>query len=265
MSDAGRVVNEAEAATGNLYVEESTESVKEDNETSNVEQAKPQYEIPSKFQNKSIEDVAKSYSELEKSFGKQAQELGDARKLADQLVQRELDSETKKSPIEDDNVEFDYDNPLESISRLVDQRLKPVRDKLTKSDAVAAEQELKGKHPDYLEVVNTNEFNEWVNSSNVRIDLYSRANNNLDLDAADELLNNFKAQNPKVAETSKVDKQQKVQERVADMSTESGSSGQTSTKIFKRNEIINLRTHNPTKYWEMAEEIRQAYADGRVR
>ena len=49
------------------------------------------------------------------------------------------------------------------------------------------------------------------------------------------------------------------------MTTESGSSGQTSTKVFKRKEIINLRTQNPTKYWEMADEIRQAYADGRVR
>jgi hypothetical protein len=262
MSDTGRVANEGEAATGELYVEEPVVEV---DETVNTETKEPQYEIPNKFQNKSIEDVAKSYSELEKSFGRQAQELGDARKLADQLVQRELDSETKQAPQEAENVEFDYDNPLESISKLVDQKLKPVRDKLTKADAVTAEQQLKSKHPDYIDVVNTNEFNEWVNSSNVRMDLYARANNNLDLDAADELLNNFKALSPKAEDTSKGEKQQKVQERVADMSTESGSSGQTSTKIFKRNEIINLRTHNPAKYWEMAEEIRQAYADGRVR
>jgi len=262
MSDTGRVVNEKEEATGELYVEDP---VQENNETVNNEQEKPQYEIPSKFKDKGIEDIVKSYSELEKSFGRQAQELGDARKLADQLVQRELDSETKQASQQAESVEFDYDNPLESISKLVDQKLQPVREKLTKADAVTAEQQLKSKHPDYIEVVNTNEFNEWVNSSNVRIDLYARANNNLDLDAADELLNNFKALNPRVEDTSKGEKQQKVQERVADMSTESGSSGQTSTKIFKRNEIINLRTHDPAKYWEMAEEIRQAYADGRVR
>ena len=260
--DKDRIVNETEPVTGDLYVEEST---LEENETTNTEPEKPVYQIPSKFQNKSAEDVAKSYSELEKSYGKQAQELGNARKLADQLVQRELDSKTVEPTKVDEPVEFDYDNPIESIGKLVDQRLKPVTDKLTKADSYSVEQQLKSKHPDFIEVVATPEFNDWVNSSNVRMDLYSRANNNLDLEAADELLINYKAQNPKVSTASIDDKERDVQSRVADMTTESGSSGQTSTKVFKRKEIINLRTQNPTKYWEMADEIRQAYADGRVR
>lgn len=260
--DKDRIVNETEPVTGDLYVEEST---LEENETTNTEPEKPVYQIPSKFQNKSAEDVAKSYSELEKSYGKQAQELGNARKLADQLVQRELDSKTVESTKVDEPVEFDYDNPIESIGKLVDQRLKPVTDKLTKADSYSVEQQLKSKHPDFIEVVATPEFNDWVNSSNVRMDLYSRANNNLDLEAADELLINYKAQNPKESTASIDDKERNVQSRVADMTTESGSSGQTSTKVFKRKEIINLRTQNPTKYWEMADEIRQAYADGRVR
>ena len=68
MSDTGRVANEGEAATGELYVEEPVVEV---DETVNTETQEPQYEIPNKFQNKSIEDVAKSYSELEKSFGRQ--------------------------------------------------------------------------------------------------------------------------------------------------------------------------------------------------
>jgi len=260
--DKDRIVNETEPATGDLYVEESTP---EENKNTNTEPEKPDYQIPSKFQNKSVEDVAKYYSELEKSYGKQAQELGNARKLADQLVQRELDSKTAEPTKVDEPVEFDYDNPIESIGKLVDQRLKPVTDKLTKADSYSVEQQLKSKHPDFVEVVATPEFNDWVNSSNVRMDLYSRANNNLDLEAADELLINYKAQNPTVSTASIDDKERNVQSRVADMTTESGSSGQTSTKVFKRKEIINLRTQNPTKYWEMADEIRQAYVEGRVR
>jgi hypothetical protein len=260
--DKGRVVNDtSEELTGNLYEEEGTQ----ENQII-TEQEKPQYEIPSKFKDKGLEDVVKSYSELEKSFGKQAQELGDARKLADRLVQRELDSKTvAPAPQVDNTVEFDYDNPIESINKLVEQKLRPVSDKLTKTDAYQAQQELSSKHPDYQSLVQSDEFNEWVNSSNVRVDLYSRANNNLDIEAASELLDTFKALHPQAKETSKEDKAGKIQERVADMSTESGSSGQVSTKIFKRKEIINLRTNNPTKYWEMADEIRQAYADGRVR
>lgn len=254
MSDIDRVVNDNEKPTGELLVEE---------ETVVTEEPTPAIEIPTKFKDKGIEDIIKSYSELEKQYGKQAQELGETRKLADQLVQRELQTAQSKPEAEAEaEDEFDYDNPLKSIDKLVERKLKPVKDKLSKDEEYQVRSTLKAKHPDFMEVVQTDEFGEWVNSSPIRQNLYSRANVNLDLDAAEELLSTFKALHP--AEKPKQDTK-KTQERVNDMTLESGSSGQTSTKVYKRKELINLRATNPKEYWARADEFKQAYMEGRVR
>lgn len=258
MSTAERIQTPDEV-TGELEVNQ---------EESNIEQTKPQTEIPSKFKDKSVEDIVKSYTELEKQFGKQAQELGQQRKLTDQLVQKELNSQntTSEAVSEEEEFEFDYDNPKESIRKLVQKELDPLKQSVTKTDVHLAQQQLQERHPDYVEVVQDEDFTQWVNSSSIRMDLYQRANNNHDLDAAVELLDTFKALHPKEdTATKEVAKQKQVKERVNEMTTESGSSGQTGTKTYKRSEIINLRATNPKEYWERAEEFRNAYAEGRVR
>jgi len=50
----------------------------------------PEPEIPDKYRNKSIHDIVKMHQEAEKLIGKQAQEVGEVRKLADDLLRREL-------------------------------------------------------------------------------------------------------------------------------------------------------------------------------
>jgi len=261
MSDRDRVVNKEDAPTGNLLVEEETNVTEEQAPV----EAKPSVEVPEKFKGKELDDIIKSYSELEKQYGKQAQELGETRKLADQLVQRELQTaqSAPKADEADDEDEFDYDNPLKSIDRLVEKKLRPVTEKLSANDSANVQKKLADKHPDFMDVVQSSEFGEWVNSSPVRQDLYSRANVNLDFNSADELLSTFKALHPK-AEQAKPDSKAQ-QERVNEMTTESGSSGQTSTKVYKRKELINLRATNPKEYWARADEFKQAYVEGRVR
>ena len=44
----------------------------------------PSVEVPEKFRNKSLEDIIASYKELESQYGRQGQELGELRKVADQ-------------------------------------------------------------------------------------------------------------------------------------------------------------------------------------
>ncbi len=261
MSTPERIV-EPEVITGTLEVEEQTQ------EPINQELTQPQVELPAKFKDKSVEDIVKSYTELEKQFGRQAQELGDTRKLADSLVQKELHSQNNTPSIEneEEEFEFDYDNPKESIRKLVQKELDPLKQSVTKTDVAMAQRQLQEKHPDYPQVVQNEDFTQWVNSSPIRMDLYHRANNNHDLEAAVELLDTFKQLHPvKDTVTEQAEQKQKVAERVNEMTTESGSSGQTGTKIYKRSEIINLRASNPTEYWQRAEEFRAAYAEGRVR
>ena len=54
-----------------------------------VEEANP-VDVPSKYKGKSIEDVIKMHQEAEKLIGKQAQEVGEVRKLADDLIKQTL-------------------------------------------------------------------------------------------------------------------------------------------------------------------------------
>lgn len=232
-----------------------------------LEQSQPQYEIPDKFKDKPIEEIVKSYSELEKQMGKQAQELGDVRKLADQMIQRELQQShsQSKAPEVEEEFEFDYDNPKESIRKLIENEIKPLKDSVSKTEGYLTVQQLQEKHPDFREVGSSSEFQEWVNSSNVRQDLYHRADRQGDIDSAMELLDLYKALNPPKEVTPPKDRTKEVESRVNEMSTETGSTGQSQGKVWKRSEIINLKAYQPQKYKQMQNEIYQAYLDGRVK
>lgn len=262
-----RIVDNNDVITGNLEIKDSGElEGNEQGKQGDEETQKPT--IPDKFKDKSPEEIAASYVELEKTLGRQAQELGKTRKLADQLLEKELNSDSKTTTPKQEEVEFDLDNPVESINKLVqnalNKELQPVKEQLTSTSASQAQQQLESKHPDWKSVTDSEDFLQWVNSSPVRTQLYQDANTNLNVDAAFELIDTFKALHPK---EDKGDKDKEKQKRVDNMTTESGSgtAAQTSRKIFKRSEIINLRATNPKKYFEMAEELRTAYAEGRVR
>ena len=230
------------------------------------ENKEPEYEVPDKFKDKSIQDVSKSYEELEKKLGRQAQELGDTRKLADDLLRQELDKNRQtQAQQEEQPKEFDYDNPLESVRKIIQQELRPVRDELKANQDVSTRDKLEQQHPDYMTIAASPEFSDWVNSSPIRADLYRRANDQLEYNAAVELLDTWKALNPKKETPSKAETQKVTKQKINELSTESGSTGQTSTKTFSRRELINLRATNPNKYYDMADEIRQAYSEGRVR
>mgnify|MGYP007063680417 CR=1 FL=1 len=230
------------------------------------ENKEPEYEVPDKFKDKSIQDVSKSYEELEKKLGRQAQELGDTRKLADDLLRQELEKNRQtQAQQEEQPKEFDYDNPLESVRKMIQQELRPVRDELKANQDISTRDKLVQQHPDYMDIAASPEFSDWVNSSPIRADLYRRANDQLEYNAAVELLDTWKALNPKKEAPSKAETQKVTKQKINELSTESGSTGQTSTKTFSRRELINLRATNPNKYYEMADEIRQAYSEGRVR
>ena len=240
--------------------------VEEEEVTEKKDEQKPEYSIPDKFKDKSIEDVSKSYEELEKKLGRQAQELGDTRKLADDLLRQELDKNKQTLAQEtEEPTEFDYDNPLESVRKMIQQELNPVREQLKATQDISTRDKLAQQHPDYMDIASSPEFSDWVNSSPIRQDLYRRANDQLEYNAAVELIDTWKALNPKKEVSSKDQSQKVTKQKINELSTESGSSGQTSTKTFSRRELINLRATNPNKYYEMADEIREAYATGRVR
>ena len=51
---------------------------------------KEEAQLPPKFEGKNVDEIVKSYANLEQQFGRQGSELGELRKLADSLIQKNL-------------------------------------------------------------------------------------------------------------------------------------------------------------------------------
>ena len=88
----------------------------------------------------------------------------------------------------------------------------------------------------------------------------------LDSDAADELLSSWKERESIVKDTaSQETKARKESIKRASTGNTKGSSEAPSRKIYRRADIIKLMQTDPDRYMALAQEIRQAYAENRVR
>jgi len=98
--------------------EEAQEEIQEEPQAVEEEQAsepEPELEedLPGKYKGKSLKDIIKMHQEAEKLIGRQAQEVGEVRKLADDLIKRQLENNNK--PVYEEAAKEDetslYDDP----------------------------------------------------------------------------------------------------------------------------------------------------------
>jgi hypothetical protein len=196
-------------------------------------------------------------------MGKQANELGEIRKLADELIKSQLYKQKEQEVSNEVDI---FQNPDEAIRRAIE------RNPLVQSAALQAEnarkllaqQQLAAKHPDYQKVIQDSDFYEWVNKSRIRQELFKRADN-YDVEAADELLSTYK--DLRATRQSKVSDVEKAarNKALSAAGVDSGGTGESSKKIFRRADIMRLMNTDRKKYNEMQDEIMLAYAEGRVR
>ena len=229
-----------------------------------VTQQTPTYEIPEKFRGKSLEDVVKSYVELESKVGSQGQELGELRKLADQFIQAPAYSRQEPQHQE---IDFDSLDEPEKVKAILERELAPLKNELFETKKEKLNAKLKSEHPDFMDIVANREFQEWVMKSPVRMEMFARADRNFEFDAANELFTTYKAvkgiQATKVAEQVR---DAETKEAFGQSRMETGSAEETKPKkVYRRADIIDLKIRNPERYRMLEQEILQAYAEGRVR
>jgi len=229
--------------------------------------------LPEKFRNKSVEDVIESYQNLEKQYGKQGNEMGELRKLADSLIQKNLQESNTQSPadiLENELSEDDFIlNPVDAVKRVVEDALRPVKQELTKAQSDQTMQRVLNAHPDVESVVGSAQFEKWVMDSKPRQEMWLKANSG-DFEYADELLTQYKALNSvKDLEQQATIQTAKEEELKAATSVSKGNSFEASSKenkpIYRRSELIRLQMSDPARYAQLGNEITQAYAEGRVR
>jgi hypothetical protein len=242
-------------------------------EEAKTEEAPTQEEsaIPEKYKGKSLDDIIRMHQEAEKLIGRQAQEVGEVRKLADSLIKRQITPQQATTPaaVEDD-VDF-FADPVKAVNKAVSSH-PAVRQAQMAASEVARMQtanRLAQAHPDYLDIAKDPEFAGWVNESPVRQRLLIAADKQFDFDSANELLSTFKV--IKNAKKEAVDnaatqlKQQNEQTLKAATMAVSGSTGETSNKIYRRADLIRLQMTDPDRYMYLQPDIMKAYAEGRVR
>lgn len=233
----------------------------------------PGFQIPKKFEGKGLEDVVKSYTELEKEFGRRNNEIGELRKLTDQLLGLQLAEKeqktTKETVPQRPSVDFDslVENPNEAIDNVVgsNPKLRALEEKLIMRERQEALQRFEQKHSDWKDLVATSEFQEWVRSTKGRQRMFVEADSNYDYELADELFTMYK-------ETAGVGMQEEAEQKKAtrnkalkDAASEKGTSGKKASKVYRRADLIKLMQTDREKYQQLLPEIERAYAEGRVR
>jgi len=240
-------------------------------EVDTPEQEEEEEELPSKYKGKSVKDIIRMHQEAEKLIGRQAQEVGEVRKLADELIKRQLDTkvEAKAAP-EEEEIDF-YENPEQAVKKAVEKHpaIAEARQQALQLKQMQFAQKLQENFPSFQETVQDPSFAEWVKSSPVRLRLYAEADGNLDYDSAAELLGTWgyikgQKQATKQAVTTEIAKQQRDKSiKAATVST--GSVGVESKKTYRSSDIQNLIMRDPARYEAMQEELMLAYREGRVK
>jgi len=223
-------------------------------------------DIPDKYKGKQLSDIIKMHQEAEKLIGKQAQEVGEVRKLADELIKQNLAG--KSQPIKEEEPEVDFfENPQAAVRKTVDNHpdVLAARQASQEFKKMQIQQKLAQEHPDFGQIVQDADFVNWVKSSPVRIGLYAKADGEFDYDSANELLSTYKQlKGVKAKQTSDAGETQRKSNLKA-ASVDVGGTGESGKRVYRRADLIRLKMQDPARYDALSDEIMAAYAEGRVK
>jgi len=243
-----------------MLIDEPTEPLGE------LEIEETKTELPEKYRSKSLDEVVRMHQEAERLIGKQAQEVGEVRKLADELIKQNLGG--RSQPIKEEEPEVDFfENPQKAVQATIDKHPDVLAARQAGMDfrRMQIQQKLAQDHPDYSQVVNDSEFHNWVKSSPVRLGLYAKADAEFDYDSANELLSTFKElRGIKAKQSGQANDAIRTKSMKA-AQVDVGGSGESSKRVYRRADLIRLKMTDPQRYEILSDEIMQAYADGRVR
>jgi len=223
-------------------------------------------ELPEKYRDKSLDEIVRMHQEAEKLIGKQAQEVGEVRKLADELIKQNLGSRQQQTRQDEPEVDF-FENPQKAVQRTVDNHpdILAARQVTQEMKRAQIQQRLAQEHPDFGEIAKDQDFANWVKSSPVRIKIFEQADSGYDFDSANELLSTYKqlrtVKSKQVSDEGEVTRKQNLKAVGVDV----GGSGESSKKVYRRADLIQLQLRDPDRYAALSDEIMQAYVEKRVR
>jgi len=232
-------------------------------------------EVPEQYRDKSPADLIKMHQELEAKLGNQGNELGELRnakqevtelrRVLDEYILNQTNNDKAEEPAEEVDFFADPDKAVES--KIANHpAIKEAQQASVQMRQNQAKQMLLDKHPDVPEIIQDSNFVNWVKGSPIRQELLQRADQQFDAAAADEIFSQWKAlqQMSASADNSEKDARKDTLKKVSTGGAK-GSTEAPGKKIYRRADIIELMKTDPRRYQSMEPEIRQAYAEKRVR
>jgi hypothetical protein len=248
-----------------------------------AEDQKPQIEeespvedkIPPKFRGKGPDEIIRAYEELESEFGRKNNEIGQLRRLTDQLLgleeakQRKAQAEAKPATkITSDSLFEDPDKSItEKAREIAEERARVTDERVMAIESRLREEAFERKHSGFKETLQTPEFIEFVRASPYRQRLIQQAAMD-DWEAADELFTAWEEGQSNRAPPESPAKQAKKSTLVK--SGGSSAAGvvprDSGKKTYSRSELIEMRIKNPEEFDERFQsEFLPAYLEGRVK
>jgi len=260
------ITNEQEQVTEEATTEEVTQEAQAE------ETPQPESTIPEKFAGKSTEELVEMYQNVEKMMGKQASEVGEQRKLIQSLMESQ-NRAAEATPNVEETVNFEdqfYSDPAEAVNKAIENHPELIEARQERKIQQQQHQVgvLEKAYPDWQDRVANKEFQDWVGSSEIRTEMFKKADSDYRPDYAIELFDMFdkvnmidKTKEVQKAETQKRDKALKA----TSTETRSTSDSIGGKKVYRRADLINLQVTDPSRYASLADEIQSAYAEGRVK
>jgi hypothetical protein len=227
--------------------------------------------MPEKFAGKTIEDVVRAYQNVESALGNKSNEVGELRKLTDQILLNQ--SAVPQHPVEaadiNDDVGFDdfIDDPAAAVNKALDSnpRLQKLEKSLETNAANADRKALLDALPDADEIVASQEFQTWVKEMPVRGRILQDAHVNRDVAAAVDLIGMYKSTSEAATENAIEERDAIAKGELKQATVVKGGVPNTKKPVYKRTELIALRVSNPAAYAARAPEFNLAYAEKRVK
>lgn len=228
-------------------------------------------EIPEEFRNKTPEDLIRVIQDQKTFIGRQASEVGEVRKLADELIKRSLVQnqapQKEEQPLDDADFLL---NPKDTVAKLVANHpsVRQAQAAAMRMDALARKQALLDRHPDANDVVRDQEFQAWVKQSPTRVRKFMQAHSQYDAEAGDDLISTWKELRDarKVASEGAKNLREESNQTLREAAAVTGNApSEGSKKILRRADLIKLQLTDPKRYQAMQDEILLAYAERRVK
>ena len=227
--------------------------------------------IPDKFAGKTAEEIAASYVELEKAFGQRNNELGDLRRITDDILKAQLtptESGAASTPATSEITSDDLlENPAEVIARVVAESapVKKLGEQAKENDLNTSLTRFNGAHPDADKIIADPRFQAFVAKNPARMKRWNEADAALDLDTASDILDTYKEVS---AVTQPAAEQERKEAQASIKSPAAGASnpGTAPKKPYlSKTELNKLKRTDPDRYERLQPQIIQAYLEKRVR